>query len=231
MPFLPLPRDVPIIWDLDKTLLPISAGSEFVRFLLAKRHIPAFKRYRFYLAHVLYHVRLLPAESALREAYSLFIGLDLARLDRLAQTFVDKKIEPLFFVEALERLEVHRSNGNDVTLLSGSPEFLVRHIGARLHFDQFTGTRYTSDGGIIAELREPLCYGEGKVILFRTLVSASARPHVYADDHMDLPLLKIARSASLVNPSRSFLVKVESLGLPFEILHWTRTIGEKKRGE
>jgi HAD superfamily hydrolase (TIGR01490 family) len=215
-----LPRNAAIVWDLDHTLLPMNVGGEFIRSLLTQKQIAIWKRYRFYVAYVLFHSYIIDAETALREALGIFEGMELAFLEKAARAFVQERVKPGVFPEALERLQFHRSQGDTLVLISGSPEFVVRPVGLLLCFNNAIGTRYVVRDGFVTRTKEPICYGEGKLALLHAEALTVVRPHVYTDDVMDLPMLKIAGSASLINPNPALISEVESLGIPFEVLRW-----------
>lgn len=213
------------VFDLDRTLV---RGSSLAR-----------------LARALAEARLLRrkdlAAHLARDAVFAARGLGPSAIDRLrasllrAAAGVDQaplleiveRVGPLIaadvFAGARWLLDRHLGGGDEVVLLSSSPQELVTVVAGALDPSiTAVGTlAEVVDGRYTGLLAAPFCHGAGKlarleqVLGCRDLAAATA----YADSASDLPLLRACGSPVAVNPDRGLRDAAAAAGWP--ILHFS----------
>src|SRR6478736_5906132 len=177
-------------FDLDKTII-------------AKSSTLAFGR-------PFYQSGLLNRRAVLRSAYAQFVfalagadedqmdrmrdyitamctGWDVAQIREIVNETLHDIIDPLVYDEAVERIQQHKSAGQDVVIVSSSGEEVVGPIGAMVGADYVLATRMVvSDDGkypVAAERRDDL-----------------AAFYAYSDSITDLSLLEEVGHPTAVTP-------------------------------
>lgn len=129
---------------------------------------------------------------------------------------------------AVASIEAHRSRGDRLILVTASPDLYVDAIARHLGFDDVIASkvawrmagelRATLDGRLDGEN----CYGANKVERLKAVLSGD-RPDTqivaYSDHASDLPLLAVADSGYVVNPTPSMRRLAQTNGLP--VLNWS----------
>jgi phosphatidylglycerophosphatase C len=122
-----------------------------------------------------------------------------------------------FHAAGLATLEAHRSAGDALVLLSASPDLYVPLIGKLLRFDRTVCTEIRWDGERLnGALRTPNRRGQEKVRCLARL--REEYPHApvtaYGNSASDLPHLKRAERALLVNGNRAARRQAAQAGIP-----------------
>jgi HAD superfamily hydrolase (TIGR01490 family) len=102
-------------------------------------------------------------------------------------------------------LDMHRSAGHHLVLLSAGPEELVRAVSLHLDIGTPIGTvAEVEDGRYTGRLDGPFCHGPGKLDRLRTVLGPIELLHTtaYGDSHADLPVLRAVGTPVAVNPDR-----------------------------
>jgi HAD superfamily hydrolase (TIGR01490 family) len=162
-----------------------------------------------------------------RQLWFLWFGADQGRLDKIRESMMkitkgwdrdevrllvtetlNEVIEPLIYAEALEMIQHHLAQGDEVWIISSSPVEVVEPftellgitgaIGSRAAVDD--QNRYTGEMEFFAQ-------GENKAVAIRELaeardldLSASA---AYSDSETDVPMLEAVGHPYAVNPDRA----------------------------
>ena len=119
---------------------------------------------------------------------------------------------------ALAALERHRSEGDQIVIVTGAVETLARHVCARIGAaaDEVVGSTLREwRGGWVAGVH---CYGRAKPWLLSARGFEPPWDVVYTDSAADLPLLQGARRRVLVNPSAKHEQRLRALFPDLEIL-------------
>ena len=198
-------------FDLDKTII-------------AKSSTLAFGR-------PFYQSGLLNRRAVLRSAYAQFVfalagadedqmdrmrdyitamctGWDVAQIREIVNETLHDIIDPIVYDEAVERIQQHKSAGQDVVIVSSSGEEVVGPIGAMVGADYVLATRMvvSDDGKYTGEI-ERYVYGPEKAEAVRELAAERgydlAASYAYSDSITDLPLLEEVGHPTAVNPDRA----------------------------
>jgi len=198
-------------FDLDKTII-------------AKSSTLAFGR-------PFYQSGLLNRRAVLRSAYAQFVfalagadedqmdrmrdyitamctGWDVAQIREIVNETLHDIIDPIVYDEAVERIQQHKSAGQDVVIVSSSGEEVVGPIGAMVGADYVLATRMvvSDDGKYTGEI-ERYVYGPEKAEAVRELAAERgydlAESYAYSDSITDLPLLEEVGHPTAVNPDRA----------------------------
>jgi HAD superfamily hydrolase (TIGR01490 family) len=209
-------------FDLDKTII-------------AKSSTLAFGR-------PFYQSGLLNRRAVLRSAYAQFVfalagadedqmdrmrdyitamctGWDVAQIREIVNETLHDIIDPIVYDEAVERIQQHKSAGQDVVIVSSSGEEVVGPIGAMVGADYVLATRMvvSDDGKYTGEI-ERYVYGPEKAQAVRELAAERgydlAASYAYSDSITDLPLLEEVGHPTAVNPDRALRKTAVERGWP-----------------
>lgn len=138
-------------------------------------------------------------------------------LERFTARFVDQLLVHGFRGEALAVLERHRTAGHRLVLLSASPDLYVPEIGRRLNFELTICTELKYAGEVLeGHLASANRRGEEKV---RCLEEIRRRipglpVTAYGNSGSDLPHMRLAESALLVNANSAARREAAALNIP-----------------
>lgn len=193
-----------VIFDIDGTLVPgESSEIRFVRYLWHKRVIGP----RQLLAYLWFCVRygLHYGKHVMQKNKAWLSGLDESRVHALAGVFVRQALMPVLYEPAYKRLQAHKLAGDQIVLLSGTPQFLAealaQELGARAAYGALCATR---KGVYIVAPPKRHPYGETKVEgareLARGLDSPLAEAVAYGDSVHDAHLFRLVGEVVVVQP-------------------------------
>ncbi|MBI4725760.1 HAD-IB family hydrolase [candidate division TA06 bacterium] len=134
-------------------------------------------------------------------------GLSIEETEQLAKAFIGRiipeRLNPLIIAE----LERHRTAGDELVLLSGTPEFLAEPLGRKLGIENIIACKVLSLNGCYTSgdpAQHP--YGQSKLQLAREYClkrgASLEKSAAYADKSSDLPLLEQVGTAVAVTPVR-----------------------------
>lgn len=139
-------------------------------------------------------------------------------IEAWAERFVaDLHPKGAFRAAGLAVLETHRSAGDRLVLLSASPDLYVPLIGRLLRFERTICTEIRWDGERLdGTLRTPNRHGDEKVRCFEELREQYAHAAVtaYGNSLSDIPHLKLADRALLVNGNAAARRAAAQVGIP-----------------
>jgi phosphatidylglycerophosphatase C len=207
------------LFDLDgtlthhDTLLPFLAGYALrhpARLLRLWRLVPAFLGYALAARD-----RGLLKSRAIRAAMG---GDARPDIEAWAERFVaDMHPKGAFRAAGLAVLEAHRSAGDRLVLLSASPDLYVPLIGRMLRFERTVCTEIRWDGERLnGTLRTANRHGEEKVRCLEQLRAeyAHAKITAYGNSLSDIPHLRLADRALLVNGNAAARRRAGQIGIP-----------------
>ncbi|GFD77137.1 hypothetical protein KUL113_65570 [Tenacibaculum sp. KUL113] len=127
------------------------------------------------------------------------------------------------FKDAVQQLFLHSSNTDEVVVVSGASDWMVKAIFTHNHFPNVKficseETRFC--GGIISKFH---CYASRKVKRVRKLFDLEKYDLIigYSDSSADIPILKLCNKRYIVNPSpRCFKKFTRSFNKEMAILNW-----------
>lgn len=156
--------------------------------------------------------------SALAEAYrDAIIG---QRVEELGiETFLDTLCERHdSFYSSMNRLLDSKARGADITLISGSPDFLVQPFAKRFGFDGVGSDYHTNaDGELNGNVRGMFGADAKREYVRDMRLQDGMNIHAYGDTPSDAPLFEAASYSVLVAPNEDTMSTLG--GTVDEILH------------
>lgn len=123
------------------------------------------------------------------------------------------------FYSTIDRLIQHYENGDEVVLISGSPDFLVAHFAEFYGFKGFGSTYYRDEKGVFTGELYPMFHSENKKEVVSNFdLSSYKKVIAYGDTKGDIALWEASDHAVLVDPSYQVLVDLASISFS-EIIH------------
>ncbi len=128
-----------------------------------------------------------------------------AQLEEWREEYVRTKIMPMVLSKATALIESHRTNSDQLLIVSATNEFLVSAVANLYGIDDYLATRLESNNGKYTGAISGIpCLREGKV----TYVSEWCKQrklsidtaYFYSDSHNDIPLLQCVRHPIAVDP-------------------------------
>ncbi len=194
-------------FDLDKTLM---AGSSGVFFARAAYETGMISRSR--LARDIYeNVRFRlhgstddRADDVRRRVGEMIAGVRVRDLQRLSPRVLSGVL-PRLYPQMLERAYAHQDAGLPVYILTAASQEMADLLAHVLVFDGGLGSRSEIvDGRYTGRPAGPFNYREGKVISMREVAEREGidlqASFAYSDSESDLPMLRAAGNAVVVNP-------------------------------
>ncbi len=194
-------------FDLDKTLM---AGSSGVFFARAAYETGMISRSR--LAKDIYeNVRFRlhgstddRADDVRRRVGEMIAGVRVRDLQRLSPRVLSGVL-PRLYPQMLERAYAHQDAGLPVYILTAASQEMADLLAHVLVFDGGLGSRSEIvDGRYTGRPAGPFNYREGKVISMREVAEREGidlqASYAYSDSESDLPMLRAAGNAVVVNP-------------------------------
>ena len=203
-------------FDVDNTLLKGSTAAHS----LSALHRYGLIRWRDVIASIryglLYKLRLLDEKKMFGVAVEVFTGRKVKDIQIAIHNAFYKKIRPNLYHEALELIRFHQSRGHKVVLLSGTSVLVLKHVARELNVDAAIGSEQKADpdtGRLLPAYYEPLCIGDGKVVLAERWLKENGLEeellYFYSDAISDLPMLERADIPVACNPD----VRLRSIAL------------------
>ena len=138
------------------------------------------------------------------------------------EDWFSRYVEPHISDHGRAAVERHRKNGDLIAIVTGATPYVARPLGKRLGIEHIVSSELEvgEDGCFTGRPRKPLCYGEGKVSLTRSLADKLGfeleDACFYSDSLTDLPLLERVRFPVIVNPDPRLRRLAKRRGWPIE---------------
>ena len=135
-------------------------------------------------------------------------GWNAEEIRTLATETLHDVIEPLIYREALELIDFHRAEGDEVWIVSSSPAEVVEPFAAIIGANGAIASRSALDkkGRYTGEM-EFFCQGPNKAAAIRELAEARGidleASAAYSDSETDVPMLETVGRPFAVNPDRA----------------------------
>ena len=193
------------VFDLDKTLLSKNSSFEFCKYLYKKKIFSS----SFFLKSIFYSIRYqyfgLTLEKLHHKVFqTLLHGFSFHILSDYVCSFVEKELEGLLYMPALERLKRAQHQGHFTMILSNSPNFLVGAIAHRLQVDDWKASEYKVDKDWRLCQISRILHGKDKALWVDKIRGQLGIPKqwvtAYSDSYLDLPFLRSAGVPVVVNP-------------------------------
>jgi len=194
------------IFDLDNTLL--SGDSDYLwgQYLIERGFVDgpqyAKKNQRYYEA---YKAGSLDIREFLRFSLQPLHDNDPAVLKGWRQHFLTEKINPIIPPATRELLQLHRSRGDALLIITATNRFVTEPIARLLGVPNLLATDpEIVEGRYTGEISGIPCFQAGKVERLKLWqaerANAFAQRWFYSDSHNDLPLLERVEHAVAVDP-------------------------------
>jgi HAD superfamily hydrolase (TIGR01490 family) len=134
-------------------------------------------------------------------------GWDRQEVRTLVAETINEIIEPLIYYEALELIDHHLAEGDEVWLVSMAPSEIVEPFAELLGITGAIASRAKIDaeGKFTGEM-EFFAQGENKAVAMRELAEQRGidlrQSFAYSDSETDIPMLEAVGHAYAVNPDR-----------------------------
>jgi HAD superfamily hydrolase (TIGR01490 family) len=134
-------------------------------------------------------------------------GWDHLEVKQLVAETINEVIEPLIYAEALDLIDHHLAQGDEVWLVSMSPAEIVEPFAALLGITGAISSRAKIDenGKFTGEM-EFFAQGENKAVAIRDLAEQRgidlSESYAYSDSETDIPMLMTVGHAFAVNSDR-----------------------------
>ncbi|MEO0442236.1 MAG: HAD family phosphatase [Pseudomonadota bacterium] len=216
------------IFDLDNTLLSGDSDYAWGQFLVHKGLVDkdhySRENERFYRQ---YQDKTLDIHEYQQFVLAPLMDLSVSERDQLHREFMETVVETLKLPKALRLIEQHKSNGDQLLIITATNRFIAGPIGPWLGIDQILATELeTIDGQFTGRISGTPCFQEGKITRLQQwlqekwqqeewLQEHTLRPeHIrfYSDSINDLPLLEYADSAVAVDPDERLRSYAEHAG-------------------
>ncbi len=135
-------------------------------------------------------------------------GWDREEVRALVEETINEVIEPLIYDEAIELIDQHLGEDDEVYIVSMAPEEIVGPFAELLGITGFISSkaRIDEEGKYTGEM-EFFAQGEGKAVAIRALAAERgidlADSFAYSDSATDVPMLECVGHAFAVNPDRA----------------------------
>lgn len=135
------------------------------------------------------------------QALRFFGGMGPQAREAFCRRFCERQLMPRIYPKALERLEMHRTAGDALVLLSASPDIYLKYLQPLLKLDAVLATTTHENGAVTAnnrgaeKVRRLEAWAQAQP--FRVDWQASA---CYGDSAHDLPVMRLCGRPVMVNP-------------------------------
>jgi len=194
------------IFDVDGTLLPGTSMEErFLLYLIGRGLIP-FQNILNYFLTVLVGALQGNWVEALKNNKIYLKNLSVRSLERCACDFFRQHIAPALSTVGLKKIESYRQRGYKIMIMSGSPDFLTRHLQNICSPDHLIATLLkTRDGRYTGEVIGLHPYGARKREILLQLQNKLDidlnKSVVFANHHSDVYHMELFGQAIAVNPT------------------------------
>ena len=167
--------------------------------------------------------------SRFQKAATDFIGgHDVKEIRIIGEQIYSEFVSPSIWQGTIELAKEHLSSGDEVWLVTASPEDFANLIAERLGFTGAIGTKAEiKDGRYTGNLNGKLLHGKEKAIAITELTKARGINlkdcFAYSDSHNDLPLLSAVGHPRAINPDAKLRIIAFAQSWPvhdFRRLRW-----------
>ena len=136
-----------------------------------------------------------------------YAGMRKEWLKKLAEPLFEEVIRPSIYPGAKRLLEVDRTEGYRLVLVSGELDFALAPVVRYFGFDEVIANSLVfRDGAATGEVASPLIAETEKVAAMRSICGARhaemAQSKAYSDSFSDVPMLEAVGHPAAVNPDR-----------------------------
>jgi HAD superfamily hydrolase (TIGR01490 family) len=142
-------------------------------------------------------------KRAAEDGLSVLRGYTPEELRSLVAGSMERVLKPLVYAESLDLVELHRSRGEPVYIVSATLQEIVQAIADDLGFDGALGTVCEVVDGKYTGRAIRALHAENKARCIRELDHDLESSTAYSDSHTDLAFLEAVGHPIAVNPDRA----------------------------
>lgn len=218
---MPAAGSVAAFFDVDHTVLSVSSGRQWVRYLRRSGRMTWLMWWTFVWLALRYYLGLLEFPRANARLTAMIAGADAEAFREETRRWFEEWVRPYIAPGAVRRIAWHREQGHRVALASAATEYVVRPLAETLDIPDYLCTRLeVVDGRLTGRVVEPPCYGPGKVYWVERYAAETgvdlAQSYFYSDSYTDLPLLLRVGHPVAVNPDPRLRRLARRRGWPIE---------------
>nr|WP_233267125.1 HAD-IB family hydrolase [Tomitella fengzijianii] len=207
----PAPRDLTAaaFFDVDNTIVQGASIIHFARGLASRNYIELSDMAQFGWQQIKFRVsgkeNSDDVASGKEKALTFIAGRETAEFTRLGEEIYDEILADKVWAGTLALARQHIDTGQQVWLVTATPQDLAQVIAKRLGLTGALGTVVESeDGRFTGRLVGDILHGPGKAHAVRALAVREGldlkRCTAYSDSHNDVPMLTAVGTAVAVNP-------------------------------
>jgi len=211
-------------FDLDKTLIARNSGNLWIRSEVRQGYISKLQFLRATGWFVKYRMGMADMEQALRLAISTLAGDQESVVRQRTLEFYARECRELVRPGAHAALAQHRAAGDALVMLTSTSNYLSGEFARDLGFDEVLSNRFEVDeqGIFTGRPVEPVCYGEGKLVLARRCADERGVDlrdcAFYTDSLADVSVLEAVGRPVVVDPDPRLRRRARANGWP--IVDW-----------
>ncbi|MEO6954232.1 MAG: HAD family hydrolase [Polyangia bacterium] len=210
-------------FDMDKTLLHVNSGREWVTYLRKRGEISLYAMLRAIGWLTQYKLSILDTEAVGKKVVGDMAGQSEAELRDKSREFYAEYVAGTIADDGRRAIAHHRGLGHVIVLLTSSTPYVAQPLAADLGIEHVLCTRLgVKDGRFDGTIIEPACYGVGKVVLAERFCKEHdldlESSYFYTDSFSDLPMLERVGSARVVNPDARLRLFARKVG--WETMRW-----------
>jgi HAD superfamily hydrolase (TIGR01490 family) len=192
-------------FDLDRTLLRRSSALALAPTFRARKLISRRQLARAAAWQLMFMLRGASADTVRRaaeEGMLVLRGYSPKEMQALVVESMERVLKPLVYAESLDLVDLHRSRGEPVYIVSATLQEIVQVIADDLGFDGALGTICEVEAGKYTGRAIRPLHAENKARCIQELDYDLTASTAYSDSHTDLPFLEAVGHPVAVNPDR-----------------------------
>lgn len=202
------------VFDFDGTLIKGDSIVRYIFFAVAKGRLSPFNLpFQLFNAHKAL-IKRITNEEGKSNALAFLGRMSKTEQEAFNTDFCKVKLMPHIYKMGIERMKLHRRQGDLVLLLSASPECYMQHLLGLLPVDSVLASPTDTQGRVSVTTRHHekvkrlQCFTQGLEVDWEN-------SWAYGDSAADLPVMRLTGHPVLVNPKPAMLR--EGKGLPVEM--------------
>lgn len=194
------------LFDVDRTLLRGDTATLFAGYRYRTGNADLSELLQVALWLLEYRLGIVEPSKVAEKALRKFRGMREARLVELCELWYALDVRPLISGVGRERVIEHQRAGDVVALVTGTTRYAAVPLARDLEIQEVVCSELEVDdeGVFTGAIREPLCYGPGKLARAEAWAASLGLrledAAFYSDSVTDLPLLERTRAPVAVNP-------------------------------
>ncbi len=191
-------------FDMDRTVLRISTGTRWLRFLYRRGELSRLGLARAAYWSALYELAILDMDALATKLVAELAGQPEAELIAKSEIWHLADVVHQVAPRGRDAIERHRRRGDRVVLLTGSTQYAAEAVARGLGIDDVLCSRLEVDGGRFTGRLTQMCFGQHKVGIAERFAADHGidlqRSWFYSDSYNDLPMLSRVGTAVAINP-------------------------------